>query len=293
MLTVHGTLLERLVSMFDLMPRPQYRLARPPLVQALAQVRYPLRARLQTLDGVAPVQDRLEPLFPYMAEQHVQQVSLLVGPGGPAQAESQTSRSWRFTDDAGWALSLAADVATLSVGPQYGSFEDFAQRFRGILSALAEAGGVTRCDRLGVRYINIAEVPAAGANEWRDWFRAELTGWSTADVIGGDTTLVTSLTQTQLTARPVGDLSGAPVDIQGIIRHGYIPPNTTVPGVVPIQPQGAAFLLDMDLFVEAPQPFDVDSLTGQLNLLHSQIDGFFRWSLAPGGEAYFGIEEQS
>ena len=285
--------MERLATMFDLMSSPQYRLTRPPLVQALAQVRYPLRARLQTLDGVAPVQDRLEPLFPYMAEQHVQQVSLLVGPAGPAQAESQTSRSWQFTDDSGWALSLAADAATLSVGPQYGSFEDFAQRFGGILTALAEAGGVTRCDRLGVRYINIAEVPVANANEWRDWFRAELTGWSTANVIGDDTTLVTSLTQTQLTARPVGNLSGPPVDVQGIIRHGYIPPNTTVPGVVPIQPQGAAFLLDMDLFVEAPQPFDVESLTTQLNLLHGQIDGFFRWALAPGGEAYFGLEEQS
>ncbi len=111
-------------------------------------------------------------------------------------------------------------------------------------------------------------------------------------MIGADTTLVTALTQTQLTARPVGVLSGPPVDVQGIIRHGHIPPNTTVPGVVPIQPQGAAFLLDMDLFVEAPQPFDVESLTSQLNLLHSQIDGFFRWALAPGGEAYFGLEEQ-
>ena len=112
MLRAYGTLLERLVAMFDLMPRPGYRLARPPLVQALAQVRYPLRARLQTLDGVALVQDRLELLFPYMAEQHVQQVSLLVSPGAPAQAESQTSRSWQFTNDDGWTLTLAADAAT-------------------------------------------------------------------------------------------------------------------------------------------------------------------------------------
>lgn len=284
--------MECLVPVFDLMPRPGYRLGRPPLVQALAQVRYPLRARLQTLDGVASVQDRLEPLFPYMAEQQVQQVSLLVSPGAAAQAESQTSRSWRFTDNIGWALQLAADSATLSVGPQYGSFEEFAHRFRSILSALAETGGVVRCDRLGVRYINIAEVPAASPTEWRNWFRPELTGWSTSNVIGADTTLVTSLTQTQLTARPVGDLSGPPVDVQGIIRHGHIPPNTMVPGVVPIQPQGPAFLLDMDLSVDAPQPFDVEALTSQLNLLHGQIDGFFRWALAPGGEAYFELRER-
>ncbi len=293
MLPSNGTLLERSADMFRLTPRPRYRLLRPPLLQAVAQVRYPLRARLQTLDGVVPVQDRLDRLFPYMTEQQVQQLSILVSPGASAQAEHQASRLWRFTNDDGWSLALAADSATLSVGPQYQAFEDFAERFNTVLRALVETGEVTRCDRLGVRYINIAEAPPAAPMDWKEWFRAELTGWSATDVVGQDARLVTSLTQTQLAARPVGDLSGAPVDVQGIIRHGYIPPNTTVPGILPIQPQGAAFLLDMDLFVEAPQPFDPEALTTQVNLLHGQIDLFFRWALAPGGEAYFGVEEQA
>ncbi|MHB8328562.1 MAG: TIGR04255 family protein, partial [Acidimicrobiales bacterium] len=90
--------------MFGLDPAPRYRLARPPLIQALGQVRFPVRSRLATLEGVAPVQERLDAVFPYMKQQQVQQVSLLVGPAGPAAAEAQVAQTWRFDDDAGWWL---------------------------------------------------------------------------------------------------------------------------------------------------------------------------------------------
>lgn len=277
--------------MFGLDPIPRYRLARPPLVQALGQVRYPVRARLQSVDGIAAVQDRLEELFPYMNQEQVHQVSLLVGPAGPAAPESQTTHTWRFTDDAGWALALSVDTATLSVGPQYGDFDEFVTRFRAILDALRDGAGVARCDRLGLRYVDIAEVPPGNDGAWREWFRPELTGWPGTTVVGGDTNLITSITQTQLAARPVGELTGPPADVQAIVRHGYIPPNTTVPGILPTQPQSPAYLLDIDLFAEAPQPFDPDELSRQVTMFHDQIDRFFRWALTAEGEAYFGLEE--
>ena len=94
-----GTLTERFL-MFGLDPCPRYRLSRPPLVQAFGQVRFPVRAKLPSLEGVAPVQERLDDVFPYMNRQEIQQVALLVGPGRPAAAEGQTSQSWRFNDDA-------------------------------------------------------------------------------------------------------------------------------------------------------------------------------------------------
>lgn len=278
-------------AVFDLPPPPRYRLARPPLAQALGQVRFPVRARLQTLEGVAPVQDRLEHLFPYMNPEQVQQVSLLVGPAGPSTAESQTTHTWRFTDDIGWALILSTDSATLSVGPQYGAFDEFSTRFRAILEALDEAAGVARCDRLGLRYVDIAEIPPGDEDAWRQWFRPELIGWSATPLIGADTRLLTSITQTQLAAQPIGELSGPPVDLQAIVRNGYIPANTTVPGILPAQPQSPAYLLDMDLFVDAPQPFDAEELSRQVTMFHDQIDRFFRWTLTPEGEAYFGLEE--
>lgn len=282
-----------MLAVFDLEPVRRYRLTRPPLVQALGQIRYPLRARLQTLDGVAPLQDRLVDLFPYMNQEQVQQVSLLVGPGGPAASESQTARTWRFTDDVGWALIVSADTATLSIGPQYGDFEEFRTRFQTIVEALQDTVGLPRCDRLGLRYVDIAETPPANEHAWRDWFRPELTGWSATSLVGGDTRVVTSITQTHLAATPVGELAGPPVDIQAMVRHGYIPPNTMVPGVLAEQTGNPAFLLDMDLFTDGHQPFDAEELSRQITMLHDQIDRFFRWALAPDGEEYFGLEEQN
>jgi uncharacterized protein (TIGR04255 family) len=101
----------------------------------------------------------------------------------------------------------------------------------------------------------------------------------------------TSITQTQLAAPPTGDLTGPPVDIQAIIRHGYVPQNAVLPGVLPAQLERAAFLLDVDLFVEGHQTFDETELTRQLGLFHDQIDRFFRWCLSQAGEEYFGLED--
>jgi uncharacterized protein (TIGR04255 family) len=285
--------MERLdgAPVFDLEPVGRYRLARPPLVQALGQIRYPVRARLQTLDGVAPLQDLLADHFPYMNQEQVQQVSLLMGPGIPASGETQTARTWRFTDDLGWTLLVAADAATLSIGPQYGDFEEFRSRFATVVGALHEAASLPRCDRLGLRYVDIAQMPPGNEGAWREWFRPELIGWSGSDVLADGTNVLTSITQTQLTASPVGDLSGFPVDAQTIVRNGYIPANTMVPGLLSEPTASPAFLLDIDLFVEGPQPFDAEELPRQLTVLHDQIDRFFRWGLTDAGEEYFGLEE--
>lgn len=276
--------------MFGLDPAPRYRLARPPLVEALGQVRFPVRAKLNTLDGVAPIQERLDAVFPYMNQQQVQQVSLLIGAAGPAAAESQTAQTWRFTDDSGWSVVIAPDSATQSAGPQYGEFGEFSDRFRTVLTALADGAGVSRADRLGVRYLNIAEVPPGNDGAWRRWFRPELTGWSGSEAVSDTTRLITSITQTQLAAEPVGELSGPPVDVQAIVRHGFIPAGTMVPGVLPRQPQNPAYLLDIDLFIDGAQTFDIDELSRQVTMLHDQIDRFFFWAVAPDGAEYFGRE---
>lgn len=280
--------------MFGLEPAPRYRLARPPLSQAFGQIRFPVSLKLSEPGGITPVQASLVPIFRYMNPQQVQQVSLLIGPAGPAAAGGQVSQSWRFTDDAsGWSLVLSTDTATLAVGPEYGAFEEFSNRFQTVLSALGEDAQVARVNRLGVRYVNIAEVPPGDPDAWRTWFVPELTGWSATTTVGDGTRLLASITQTQLAAPATGDLSGPPADIQAIVRHGFVPANTLVPGILPAHPQNPAFLLDIDLFVEANQSFDAEELTRQLTMLHDQIDRFFYWSIAPAGAAYFGVEVMS
>lgn len=277
--------------MFDLDTVPRYRLVRSPLVQALGQVHFPVRAKIPTLEGVAPIQERLYSFFPYMREQRGQQVSLLVGPTGAASTQSQSAHTWQFSDDSGWSLSLSADTATLSAGSQYGEFTEFSDRFRAVLTALAEDAGVTRADRIGIRYINVADVLLGNAEPWHSWFRPELTGWVTTDIVSEATHLVTSITQSHLSAQELINPNGSEIlNVQGLVRHGLIPANTMVPGVLPIQPPGPAFLLDIDLFIEAPQLFDAGELSRQITVLHDQIDRFFFWTISPQGARHFGLE---
>lgn len=278
--------------MFELESPGRYRLDRAPLAQALAQVRFPLVAHLQTLPGVAPVQDRLRHLFPYMEQQRVQEFAWQVGPGAPVAApEVETSTTWEFTDDDGRLLVLAAGSATLSVGEQYEGIDDFSDRFRQVIEALAAVEALRRCDRLGVRYLSIAEPPPNDLNAWARWFRPELTGWVASGIVGSRTSVNGSITQTQFASPPVGDLAVCPGDVGGLVRHGFVGPSTAIPGVPPIVTTQSAYLLDVDLFVAGPQRYDVDGLVSQFLALHSQIDRFFKWTLSEEGREYFGYEE--
>jgi uncharacterized protein (TIGR04255 family) len=278
--------------MFNLDPVGRYRLGRPPLVQALGQVRYPTRARMQTLDGIAPLQDRLTDLFPYMTEEQVQQISLLVGPAGPATSDTQTARSWRFADDDGWAAVVQANNATLSVGPQYSDFGEFEERFGRRAQALTDAYALPRCERIAVRYLDMAEMPPGEEEAWKRWFRPELIGWPASDLVDSGTRVATTLTQTHLTSPLEGGIDGTPVDIQAAIRHGLVPPNTVVPGIIPMaRAESWAYLIDMDVFIQAPQPFDAEELGRQLSLLHDQVDQFFRWTLTVEGQEHFELRE--
>jgi uncharacterized protein (TIGR04255 family) len=277
---------------FELDSPGRYRLDRAPLAQALAQVRFPLVAHLQTLPGVAPVQDRLRDLFPYMEQQRVQEFAWQVGPGVPSVApEVETSITWEFTDDDGRLLVLAAGSATLSVGEQYEGIEDFSDRFRQVIQALAAVEALRRCDRLGVRYLSVAEPPPNDPNAWSRWFRSELTGWVASGIVGSKTSVNGSITQTQLATPPLGDLAVCPGDVGGLVRHGFVGTGTVIPGVPPIVTAQPAYLFDVDLFVAIPQRYDVAGLVTQFLALHSQIDRLFKWTLSDEGRQYFGYQE--
>jgi uncharacterized protein (TIGR04255 family) len=265
-------------------------LSSAPLAQALAQIRFPLIASFETMAGIAPLQESLRSRFPYMEQQRVQELAFVVGPAGPAAGPAAESVTWNLTNDDGLTAVIGAGTATLSAGASYTGVDDFALVFEDLLTALMKLG-VPRCDRLGVRYLSIAEDLPGEAGSWRRWFRDEVLGWPGSDVVPADA-LVSSLAQTRLSQAPVDDLAGPPADVQAAIRHGSVPKDTAVPGIPPIEVEHPSFLLDLDVFVEGHQPFDVQSLLEGFRLFHSQIDRFFYWSLTEDGKAHFGLEER-
>ncbi len=277
--------------MFNLPEVNSYRLQRAPLVLALAQVRFPLIAHLQSLEGIAPIQDRLRELFPFMEQQTRQEIALTFTPQGPAAPPAMgASSQWLFTDEAGTRLTIEAGGATLSAGAEYQDIQHFARQFEQVLTAIGEAEHLPRCDRLGVRYLDVAEIPPGEEQAWHGWFKPELVGWLGSGILRDDSRVVSSLAQTTLAAPPSSFARSAPADVQAVIRHGFVSAQTTIADL-DIEIANPSYVLDIDVFIPAPQPFDPATLAEQFRALHGQIDRFFRWSLTPEGESYFELEE--
>jgi uncharacterized protein (TIGR04255 family) len=71
------------MPLFNIPAPPAYTMSNAPLAQALAQVRYPLIADFESMQGIAPLQRELHGTFPYMQQEKVQELSFVGGPPGP------------------------------------------------------------------------------------------------------------------------------------------------------------------------------------------------------------------
>lgn len=142
-----------------------------------------------------------------------------------------------------------------------------------------------------MRYVNIIDIPPEMGSKWTKWLRADLTGWSGSSNLGAGTELLADVNQSQFRAKPVGQYTDAPGDVQSDITYGLIPPWSQIQLDPPRNLDQKSYVLDMDIFIQAGQEFRPEDLVEQLRMLHTQIDSFFRWSLAEEGAAYFGVEE--
>lgn len=272
--------------MFQLAPAPNYYLERAPLAQALAQVRFPIIAIVESLAGIAPLQEALRDRFPYMEQKDTHEVGILIGPSGPSEPMTSSQKTWELTDDLGYRLVVQPDRVTLSVGDSYSGIGEFADVFSEILRSL-QSFGVPRCDRLGVRYLSVANDDPGSPGGWREWFRPELRGL--VDIVDGNS-LRTSQTQTQVRTPATENFAEFQSAVQAIIRHGFAPKGSDLPGVPPIKLSADGFFLDLDLFVAGQQSFDAAPIEDQFRKLHAQIDRFFYWALTENGRDYFGLE---
>ena len=229
-----------------------------------------------------------------MERQQAQQAAFALGPAGVMPPSTEATVAWKFTADDNWSLALEPGSAALVVdGDHYQGIEDFAQRFSQVLAALQKTQRVRRCDRIGVRYVNVIEPLPGVPRTWERWFKPEVVGWIGASVLGGNTRLQVSSMQTQLATSPIEQFAGAPADVQAIIRNGVFPSGTEIPLDIGLSPRlgQESYVIDLDMFIQAPQPFVNAVLLEQFRALHAQIDAFFRWSLSEQGESHFGVEE--
>jgi len=265
-----------------------------PLLQALVQIRFPLLAHLQTVEGIARLQDRLKDRLPYLSPRtgNPMALQLHIGVGGLGVDSSNSFAGWEFRDDFGHLLVVEAGALSLVAGSEYSGISRFMELFQQIVTEFAVAEQPRRYERLGVRYLSLAETELANPHEWAEWFRPELTGWvGDATILATEAQIVSSLTQVQIAGAvdlELGEGSGVP---QGVLKHGWVPRGSLLPGVPPIQTRNPGYLLDLDFFIMAPQNYDSERIVGQFSWLHGQIDRFFAWSLTEEGRTHFKYEE--
>jgi uncharacterized protein (TIGR04255 family) len=277
--------------MFDLPAVGPYTLANAPLAQALAQVRFPLQARLGTLDGIAVVQEKLSGDYPSLIQEQTQGIELQFSPEGPQASAPTASVSYTFSSDDGFKIIMTPESATLSVNSAYKGVADFTLRFEKLVHVLSDNLRIPRCERLGVKFLSTFSIPPGSVKSWARWFKAELVGWVGSDILKPDTGLATAITQVAVSAQNEGELVGLPTRLEALIRHGLAPGGSLVPGIPPVQLQNDSYVLDLDFFVVTPQTWNAGKLKDQFVIIHGQVDRFFRWTLSAEGEDMVGLEE--
>ncbi|MDT5046290.1 MAG: hypothetical protein QOG75_2143 [Mycobacterium sp.] len=237
---------------------PAYRsqhLKRSPLVLVAAQANFEEVGQLS--HGQARnVQKKLDDKQ-WTTLQPATQVQFALTPSGPIQATQQAYRVQ--TSDGNWTLSLNPDSVTLET-TSYAGWDDFLERFSAIAAAVTEVFDPSQCLRLGLRYIDQIPLPD-GKDSWEGLINDFVRGLVDAPTFGSS---ILGADQRHLL-----QLAGGARCMfhQGLLadEHSQLASNT--------------YLLDYDVFIETPRPYDPTDIATQAATLHDHVGALFRASI--------------
>jgi len=247
-------------------------LARAPLVNVLAQIRYPKVPLFSTEEGAGAVHERLGERYPIVRQGPA--IALAITPSGVVQQVSQ-SPLWRLQDRNGaWTVTLSDEFISVETRA-YISREDFCSRLDEAVGAISDIGEPVIYDRVGVRYIN--QLTAEAADRIRELVRPEVHGALSVPL---PEHAELTLTLTEALFRSVNHH-------QLRARWGSLPENVAVdPAVPPVATR--SWILDLDSFTEASGDFSPIVLGELARNLADQAYRFFRWAVTPAFDELFG-----
>ncbi|HEX7005389.1 MAG TPA: TIGR04255 family protein [Trueperaceae bacterium] len=231
-----------------------------PLIRVLAQVRFPLIASIQKREYIAAFQEAIRKDYPTLRQERTQELTL--GPQGVVSTESSTI--WRFTDRTGnWRVSVAPSFCAIE-STKYSSRKDFISRLEVVLQAVEQHINPQLVDRIGLRYVDqLTDLKPA---DIQSLVRPEIAGILTTPV-AESAQLYTNELRMEI---PGGQA-------QMMARWALVPPGSSIdPGSVPPAPS-ISWVLDLDVFEESQEPFDVPELTTRAEAFAERIYTFFRW----------------
>lgn len=242
-------------------------LTEPPLIVALAQVRFPPVASIARDEFTGPFQERIREAYPFLRQER-ETVSIQLNEAG-VQAETSSSPVWRFSDhprDPVWKVSLATSFVALDT-VDYPSHKEFLRRLRELLTALKETVNPASCTRIGLRYVDRIEADS----DLPRLIRPEMLGIvSTEHGVG---------------AQLLHELSDAHFNCSGAVLHGrwgLLPPNAVLETLHGSSVAAPTWVLDLDMYADGVDvPFDVDQLLDMAERFAKDIYRFFRWAVTP------------
>lgn len=243
-------------------------LSQAPLVKVLAQLKFPVNAKIDTSEGVSGFQEALRGSYPVMRQEQ-QQLTIALPPGlpQPMQVGAAAGSLWRLSAiDGAWTVFLARDFVAIETSA-YTSREDFLARFTEVLEAMSAAGLAPAIrDRMGVRYIDritgddlLKELPLL--------VRPEVLGVGDVELPEGSE-IVASASQTHL--RVDG------MDIRA--SWGRLPPNAVMlPGLDGVDQK--SWIFDVDVYAEGEMPFSVEAVVEEAKNAAEHAYQLFRWAV--------------
>ncbi|MGH9103984.1 MAG: TIGR04255 family protein, partial [Acidimicrobiales bacterium] len=126
-------------------------LTRAPLVNVIAQVRFPAVMKIEDSGFVANFQEAIRKDYPILRPER--QLGVLVGPSGAVPQYAGVV--WRFEtkDPDAWQVTLAPTFVSMSA-KRYTRRSDLLARLTVVLHALEVWLHPNVCDRIGVRYVD-------------------------------------------------------------------------------------------------------------------------------------------
>jgi uncharacterized protein (TIGR04255 family) len=238
-------------------------LTRAPLVNVIAQVRFPAVMKIEADSGfVATFQELIRKDYPILRSER--QLGVTIGPGGVQPQDAGTI--WRFEakDPDAWQVTLAPTFVALSA-KRYTRRSDLLARLTVVLHALEGWLHPNVCDRIGVRYVD--RVTGDQLARLGELVRPEILGVLSNEAALGSVEVVHALSDTLFELDDSSQFRG---------RWGRLPASATYdPGIEPAREP--AWVLDLDHYTSQPEDFDLATIGGKVADFCDRIYTFFRW----------------
>lgn len=247
-------------------------LTRSPLVRVLAQVRFSSVLKIDSREGVAPLQEELRSIYPLLEQLTAQQMQFDLSSGTPS-VRPIASTVWRFSSsDRSLILSLTSDAMTLEAR-QYEGRSAFLSRWSDVLRRVERIFVPGLALRTGVRYVNRLE--SESLVRLTEWVRPNLVGVAQPDLRDYVTQAISEASMMV----EEGDL---------LLRWGVLPAGASIDPMLLEAVGGASWTLDIDVSVSKQKAFAGEALTAEFQGLAERAYAVFRWVITEAGLKHFG-----